>query len=498
MDAALKKRSISKYSKVFSIEFTGGSSSEAVVPDVLPDIADIVFSSGAVLLRSKTTEDGKVSLSASIAASVVYSPENDTGLNCLHLALPFEAEAEDPDIIAECRTVAELKLASIDARMINTRKVSVHAEVLISIACYSPDAMELAEDVEAPPEAGLHVKKQNTVFSVISDVREKTFVITDEYAPPAGTGAVREILFPVSSVRVDDVKALGNKLVLRGVCQTRMLCVCGDDRIPQQLSFSTNFSQMLEMDSIGSEPDVSAGIMLTAAYYEPSVSAEPQDTISMELHLVAQVVCSRTESAELIYDMYSNRCDCSFEHRSDEFSAVVRRQPLRAVMRAAVRTPVPASEIVFTDARVTSLSGGSVGASIAGIYIDEEGLYRGIKSSAAAEVEAEFDKDMSLHADSAFISEIFASTTADGIEFRIPAEADTVITRAQTVITPEALRLAEKAEEELPPSVVLVPAADDADMWQLAKRYRSTPELIERANAVCGGEPAMLLIPREP
>lgn len=497
MDAALKKRSISKYSKVFSIEFTGGSSSEAVVPDVLPDITDIVFSSGAVLLRSKTTEDGRVSLSASIAASVVYSPENDTGLNCLHLTLPFEAEAEDPDISADCRTVADLKLASIDARMLNTRKVSVHAEVLISISCYLPDTMELAEDVEAPPEAGLHVKKQSAVFSVISDVREKTFVITDEYAPPAGAGAVREILFPASSIRVDDVKALGNKLILRGVCQTHMLCVCGDDRMPQQLSFSTNFSQMLEMDNIGGEPDVTAGIMLTAAYYEPSVSAEPQGMISMELHLVAQVVCSRTERAELICDMYSNRCDCSFEQRSDDYSAVVRRQSLRAVMRASARTPVPASEIIFTDARVTSLSGGSISASVSGIYIDEEGLYRSIKTAAAAELEAELEKDMDLRADSACIPEIFASTTADGIELRIPADVDAVITRTQTVITPELPQLNEKEGDGSLPAIVLVPAADGTDLWQLAKRYRSTPELIERANAACGGEFAMLLIPRE-
>ena len=78
MEATLKKRSVSKYSMVFSTEFTGDSSTEAVVPDVLPDISDILFATGMVLLRSKTTEDGKVSLSASVSASVVYYALNIT------------------------------------------------------------------------------------------------------------------------------------------------------------------------------------------------------------------------------------------------------------------------------------------------------------------------------------------------------------------------------------------------------------------------------------
>lgn len=500
MEAMLKKRSVSKYSKVFSTEFTGDSSTEAVVPDVLPDISDILFATGMVLLRSKTTEDGKVGLSASVSASVVYSPENETGLNCLHLTMPFEAEAESADISADCRTTAEIKLVSIEARMINTRKVSVRAEVLITINCYAPDMLELVEDVEAPPEVSLHIKKENHEFSLISDVREKTFVISDEYILPSGSREIREILSPSSVVRVDDIKALGNKLVIRGVCQTHLLCACGDGLEPEQISFSTNFSQMMEMENIGEEPDVSYRLMMTAAYYEPVMTSEQKCSVNMELHMVVQAVCSCLERAELVSDMYSNKCECNFESRSEDLPVIVRRQVLRSTIREIIKTPMPAREIIYADARVTSVSGNVAGIAIIGLYTDEEGVCRTLRGNFTVEFETETEADMSLIADLACVTEVFASPAAEGIEIRVPVEIEAIIMKSLTVVIPMQPQLCERECGSEMPSLILIPASVCTDMWQTAKKYGSTQELIKQANCLAGEdtEITMLLIPREP
>ncbi len=500
MEAMLKKRSVSKYSKVFSTEFTGDSSTEAVVPDVLPDISDILFATGTVLLRGKTTEDGKVGLSASISASVVYSPENETGLNCLHLTMPFEAEAESPDITTECRTTADIKLVSIEARMINTRKITVRAEVLMTIDCYALGMFELVEDVEAPPEAALHIKREKLEFSLISDVREKTFVISDEYILPSGSREIREILSPSSVVRIDDIKALGNKLVIRGTCQTHLLCACGDGLEPEQISFSTNFSQMMEMEDIGEEPDVSYRLMMTASYYEPMVTSEQNCSVSMELHMVVQAVCSRVETEEIVSDMYSNKCECSFESRFDEMPIIIRRQVIRSTARDIIKTPMPAREVIYADAHITSFSKATAGIAVIGLYIDEEGRFRSIKCNLTAEFETETESDMSFTADASCVTEVFASPAAEGIELRIPTEMEVVITRKHTVAVPEEPQLCERECVSERPSLILIPAASCDDIWQTAKKYCSTQELIEQANCHEGddAEIAMLLIPREP
>ena len=500
MEATLKKRSVSKYSMVFSTEFTGDSSTEAVVPDVLPDISDILFTTGMVLLRSKTTEDGKVSLSASVSASVVYSPENETGLNCLHLTMPFDAEAESADISADCRTTAEIKLVSIEARMINTRKVSVRAEVSININCYAPDTFALVEDIEAPPEVSLHIKKEELEFSLISDVRERTFVISDEYILPAGSREIREILSPASVVRVDDIKVLGNKLVVRGVCQSHLLCACEDGAEAEQISFSTNFSQMMEMEDIGEDPDISYRLMMTAAYYEPVKTSEQKCTVSMELHMVIQAVCSRAERAELVSDMYSNKCECSFESHSDDLPIIVRRQTLRSTIIETVRTPVPAIETVYAEARVTSVSGRTVGIAVNGLYIDEDGRYRALKGNFTAEFETELEADMELMADMVCVTEAFASPSAEGVEIRVPVELEAVIMKRQTAAVPTQTMLSEKECCAEAPSLILIPVSESADLWQVAKRYGSTRELIEQANCLEGenADISMLLVPREP
>ena len=62
------------YKKVFSAETTREESVESVVPDVLPDIAQILNTDGFVLLRSKEVDDGRFTLGAAVQSCVLHSP----------------------------------------------------------------------------------------------------------------------------------------------------------------------------------------------------------------------------------------------------------------------------------------------------------------------------------------------------------------------------------------------------------------------------------------
>ncbi len=257
---------------------------------------------------------------------------------------------------------------------------------------------------------------------------------------------------------------------------------------------------MMEMEDIGEDPDTSYRLMLTAAYYEPVITAENRCTVSMELHLVAQAICSRVESCETVTDMYSNKCDCSFETDNCDTYLVLRRQTLRTTVREVIKTPVPPAELLYMRAQVSSISGTTARITIVGLYTDEEGNCRALKGSLTAEFETELDENMSLIADCAYVTEVFASPTDEGVELKIPVEMEAVIIKKQTLCIPMQPELCEKQDTCDAPSLVLIPASACTDLWQVAKKYASTPELISKANSCQeeGAEAAMLLIPREP
>lgn len=496
MEAMLKKRSVSKYSRVFTTEFTGESTTETVVPDVLPDISEILYVSGTVLLRSKTTGEGKVSLSGSISVSAVYLPDGETGLRSIQTTMPFAAEAEDEAITEGCRTVVSVKLTSIDARMINTRKLSVRAEVLLQIDCYAADILTLTEDISTDSEGLLHVRKESSEICVVRDIREKTFVVSDEYILSAGADDVREILSHQTSILIDEVKYVGSKLILRGSAATRLLCSSGDELVPVEISFSTPFSQILEMDAAGEDADTSYRAMLTAAYYEPVTNSEHRRSISMELHLVVQAVCSSNEICNVVSDVYSNRCICQCAIEQIEHTALVRRQITRSTVKETVKTPTPVNTVVYAHAQVISFSETTAKIRVSGIYLDEEGEYRAFKNSAVSQFDTGTIGDYQARIDCAHVAELYVSPESEGVELRISVEFEIIISSSSYLPEPCEPELCEMQGGEAPVSLYLVPKIACKDLWGTAKRYGSTVELIEKANE-SENSYGMLIVPVE-
>ncbi|MBR6522171.1 MAG: peptidoglycan-binding protein LysM, partial [Oscillospiraceae bacterium] len=72
MEIKLNKSSVSYYSKVLDIEFSREETSENIVPDTLPDIAEIIDADGMAILRGKDLSDGRISISGMVFGYILY------------------------------------------------------------------------------------------------------------------------------------------------------------------------------------------------------------------------------------------------------------------------------------------------------------------------------------------------------------------------------------------------------------------------------------------
>ena len=64
MEIELRKEQIQNYCRLYSQQICREESIEAVVPDVMPDVQQIMDTDAQVYLRGKETEDGRLSVSA--------------------------------------------------------------------------------------------------------------------------------------------------------------------------------------------------------------------------------------------------------------------------------------------------------------------------------------------------------------------------------------------------------------------------------------------------
>jgi len=508
MEAKLRTEAIEYLKHACNTSFTQEETAETIVPDAYPDMQTIVDVEGNITLRSKTAEAGRVSLNGAIAASVVYLPEGEERLRKLELTIPFTAGCDASDVTDDTKICVMATLIGIDARMLNSRKALVRAEILVEIQGYGDSVLDYAAEIEDAAEAGLQIRREEVEVSFVSQVREKTFAISDEFHLPAGLPPLGEILKSQVRLSTDDVKNVGNKLIFKGTAAIHAMYAAQQTGEPHTVEFAATFSQIMEMEGEADEGAYEIALMLTNVYLESGTSEG--GTMAVELHLVAQAVEVRRHVLPYISDAYSTRFSLETGRMEHQLESMEPPQELGAEVRESVELPVGMVRVVDYSVRTGKVNVGQEGGrlqlksavNVSAIYLTEEGGLTALNRR--FEVAAEMD----IMPHMAYTATIRAGESAqiipgaDGAEIRVPVQFMVRPCRKMRFAALNALRWDEEHPRDLAslPSVVVFSAEGGESLWHLAKRYCSTEALIVGANGI--GEDAvpypgqMFIIPK--
>lgn len=476
--------------------FRGGAgrelSEETVVPDTLPDVGMVLDAQGMLCVRGKEAAENTVTISASVSVSVLYAPSEGGSVRSVSLEIPAELRIDAPGAGEDCRVCASVRLVSVEARAVNSRKLSVRAEIHAEAAVYDRQSYCLASGIEGD---GAHIRKETASVMAAEDVREKTFVVTDEYAAPASlSGGVKIIAQRVEAV-AEDVKYAAGKVIVRGRALSE-LTFSDDNGLIRMGRFTSEFSQIMEVDCAASEAVPSARLMLTGAYYDLPEYGEGAGRIQAELHFAVQCVCMAERKTEYIADVYSNRT--VLEPLSEEYSAILEARPVSMRQTVAGRAePEAEGELVILNASVgaVSVEDGAVrtGVVIRMASVSADGVWTPSKCRLSAEFTPFEPSDGAVLTD---VSVYAADVYAAGSDVRAVLQMDAVLTKQGTIRSVAGLREDDEAFARLPkkPSVTLVRVQPGTPLFELARRCGSSVEAIAEANG--GRRDGLLLIPK--
>lgn len=505
MEITLAANQIDCYEQIGKGSMVSEETAECVVSDLLPDIAGILDADGWIAIQTKSADPGKISVTASVSATVLYQPDDDSGIRRIQASIPYSAAFEMPEMDEQCIPVVHLELESIDARILNPRKILVRAGIRAAAECYRAGTISLPHTVPEMPESNIRTLDAVCEFTRVTGVREKTFVISEESQIPAALPPVGELLKSRMEAVVEDVKPVGNKLVLKGNIHTTVLYAAMDGGEPSVHDTTTAFSQIIEMDTITEYPMAEISLMSTAVYTELLDNAGDRRRIGMELHFVAQVVCREPAQLWYIADAYDPHRSLTLQTETKRVSSCLRPVTLRESVRELAETPNGVQEVLHVYALPGSISvkGSSIQCpiNVQMLYRSENGTVcrAGVRYTVESSQELEEGAELIIH--DVRCGEAYAVPAAGGIELRIPVEMIGEVSQEQiiTAVSGIAFDEEEEGERREKPSLYLLYADPTDTVWSLAKRYGSTPELIRAANEMeAGAEPdqALLLIPR--
>ena len=355
-------------------------------------------------------------------------------------------------------------------------------------------------------------------MAAAADVREKTFIITDEYPLPAGCQRAESILSQRVEATVEDVKYVTGKVVFRGRVRACLL-YGGEDGQTWAERYETEYSQIMEVDADGEEafgagntdrlrrgalliPAASGAVtlMFTGVYFDLHEQQQEDGRVKAELHLVAQTVCREQRQVPYIADLYSNRTALIGQTEDVSVVSSVQSVLMRQTVTGSAELLGGTGEVLTASASVGNVTAeGQTIKTWVNVHIilrAEDGGF----SAARCRLNAEFTTDIAPGTELRNVcvtpADIYCAPAGSGLDVRVTLQMEAAAVTEVTVAAVADVTEDEQAWQAAAaaPSVSLVRIGPGEDMWAVAKKYRSTVEAIRAAN----GErmTGLLLIPK--
>lgn len=500
MELAFEKNAVDHLQKLVCQVVNQEETAETVVPDSLPDVGRIVGCWGVPVIRSKEWRQSGMGVAGGVTAWVLYVPEDESAPRQVAVYLPFTMKWDFPPTEQEGQMQVSCRLRSIDARMVNSRKILVRASLSCRGEAFCP-GQAVFYTLESPPKE-LEVLRQRLPLQLPTELTEKSFLLDEELELPGGTPAVSQIVAYQIQPALSDAKVLGEKAVFKGSCSLHFLYMTPEDRLAVW-DFELPFSQYTELArTYDQEEELQAELVMTGV----EVTADEDGRrLRLKCSIVAQCLVLARQTVDLVQDLYSLRHTVTPQVQAIPMKNRLDRQQLREQAEGSfpLNSGTLVDSTVLPDHPKLRREGAEmlveapVTCSI--LYYDEAGLLQGRSVHSACQSRIRLAEGCTCEAACQISGPVQWSVGGGSATVRAGLEVtvDSFGSSDLEMITGAELSEAAKPDPDRPSLIIRAPLPD-ATLWDLAKASGSTVEAIRGANHLTQDVPnpeKLLLIP---
>ena len=280
---------------------------DCIVPDVKPDILEIIGTSGIINVYKREVSDGKVRIDGCIQAYIMYmaNDENGRSVRSINHTLDFSQVISVENVTSEMNDLGEVTLQSLNCKIINERKISLKASVNFGVKIFTNSNVEFVNNVNLNDIQ----KLENTlsVNSVLGIGRTKTNI--NENVTIDNTNNLAEILRVTTKTMNMDTKISYNKILTKADLNLKIMYLSEDGRI--NVTNST-FPVMgfIDMQDVAEDNICVPSIEIKNMLLRPNGSQDHSISVDIEMEISAIVYQNR--EINVIQDLYSPSTNLDF------------------------------------------------------------------------------------------------------------------------------------------------------------------------------------------
>ncbi len=467
------------------------------------DIERVMLVQGGVHANAEPS-DGRVFMDGTVRFTVVYA-DNEGNINSFDTASPFRHAEDMPGATAGMNVFAKGNMREIEYKMEDKRTLFVRGIVSIRLEGDIAAGEEAVTGVDAP-DVQVKVAKQRVPHT--REVRRETVNMREDIRVPQSMPRAEKILSNDAYAVVRSVHMEDMKVVVEGDIKLMVLYLSEDKAAPLQ-----NFYETLPFGQIFNVEGVMPGDMPTGDAELHDVNVELADDAADIMRLSAKVsvrcaVRSETEN-ELMQDAYSlkNKLDVVTGTKPCRCLAV--SGCAKAIARSGISIPEthPAVSRVICMKAAPMISAATPGTDrvyLEGLmmftvcYASPQGMWS-YSGEVPFEAEAQLEGLNASQEVEAFADVECCTFDGAGRDINVKFTMDVEIRAFTQTELSMVSDVKDTDEKRAPRKGITIYFADGTeDVWDIAKRYATTPEAIRSSNpgldnAVNAGQKVLIM-----
>lgn len=479
---------------------------DCVLPDYYPDFFRLLSCTAEPTVTNRELHDHTLTLSLSVKITVWYLAEGSSLIQVMTQKLAYQKQIpwQSDCTLSDVALSVTPSPSYINCRAVNSRRMDIRGAVRLAVQAVGMTPREVLSDV-----TGMYTHCRKSPVSFVSGIRrgEKRCTVSEELTVPDAQPPILSVLRTELSARVTESRCIAGKLIVKGEAAVSLLYTAKDS--VETLRCQIPLSQIIELD--GLEDDLPCTVQAFVLEHLLTTEADSSGDIR-KLHLDIQLrfdcEAVKTESAELVTDLYSTVCPIAVQQEHLPLAAMPQAQQSQVQVQAEIRQAeqeIARVYAVWADVRELSLFAASdTGASaLQGslhctvLAADADGMPMLLTQTEAVSIPYTGGG-------------LLPSLTVSQCSYML-SSADRVAVQAELTLTEHQMQQTEyalltdaqaNADEHLPQNgdyaLRLYFAQAEESLWEIAKRYHTAASAIMEEND-CREDilqsPQMLLIP---
>ena len=469
---------------------------EIIIPDINPDIYRILKTDENAVVDSVKAEEGRICIEGRLAVDVLYYGKRSEGaLSFAKQEFPFEDCIYDESIRENADADVITEIIHTDYRIINDRKIGVRSVTGIKALWTNMDE-KTALSAEGENDDGILAKTGVLNTGTAVERKADELKISERLVIPPDRPDIGQIVDVTADVCHRDARMMAEGVQIKGDARVNLLYMSAEDFMPASAEFLLPFSGTMETET--------AEDLITVARIEPKrVSAvltadengEPR-AADADITLGVVVKLFGRKTVPILEDAYSLSEKVEVESEEVEYMEVFGRNRAQGTFRTTVYTEgqPPVMQIVSLRGKIRSGSV-NVGEGIINaegvadmklMYVAEDDnapLYvieESIPFSQSVEMKGVNENmDVDVHIETEDTG--FGLLSENEVEIRITLGFDACVCEKKKCRIIKSIERSEEDSSAKGGAVIYTVKKGDT-LWDIAKKYHSTPSDIEKLN----------------